>query len=56
MEKKFDPRILVAHIDSFGKNLTDWEKHFIIDLTDNPFIIITPKMEEIINRIYDEKC
>jgi hypothetical protein len=55
-EKKFDPRVLVEHIDTFGKNLNEWEIKFIADLVDHPERQITPKMEEIINRIYDEKC
>jgi len=52
----FDPRLLVEHIDTFGKKLTEWEVRFIAGLIDNPNKQITPKMEEIINRIYDEKC
>ena len=53
---EFDPRALVEHIDIFGKNLSEWEIKFIADLIDHPEKRITPKMEEIINRIYDEKC
>lgn len=54
--KKFDPKILVEHIDSFGKGLSDWEVKFIAGLIDNPPKIYSEKQEAIINRIYDEKC
>ncbi len=53
---KFDPKILVEHVDSFGKNLSDWEIKFIADLIDNPPDEYSPKRIKIINRIYDEKC
>ena len=52
----FEPRVLVEHIDAFGTHLDDWEIKFISDLIDHPEKMITPKMYEIINRIYDEKC
>ncbi len=55
-EKKFDPKLLVEHIDSFGKGLSDWEVNFIANLIDNPPENYSAKQEEIINRIYDEKC
>lgn len=54
--KEFAPEILVEHIDSFGKRLTDWEINFIADLIDAPPKEYSPKVVEIINRIYDEKC
>ena len=53
---EFDPKVLVEHIDSFGKGLTDWEIKFIADLIDNPPKVYSPKRIKIINRIYDEKC
>ena len=53
---EFDPKTLVEHIDSFGKGLSEWEIKFISDLYDNPPKIYSPKVVEIINRIYDEKC
>ena len=56
MEKEFDPKVLVEHIDSFGKGLSEWEIDFIANLMDNPPRIYSPKQTEIINRIYDEKC
>jgi hypothetical protein len=52
----FDPKVLVEHIDSFGKNLNEWEVNFIANLLDIPPKVYTPKQIEIINRIYDEKC
>lgn len=52
----FDPKVLVEHIDSFGKHLNEWEISFIANLLDNPPKVYTPKQIEIINRIYDEKC
>ena len=53
---EFDPQVLVEHIDSFGKKLTDWEKGFIANLMDNPPKEYSEKQVNIINRIYDEKC
>ena len=47
-ETEFDPKVLVEHIDSFGKRLAD--------LIDNPPDVYSPKQIKIINRIYDEKC
>lgn len=52
----FDPAVLVAHIDSFGKKLSDWEVGFIADLIDNPPTVYSPKRIKVINRIYNEKC
>jgi len=53
---EFDPKVLVDHIDSFGKNLTAWEIKFIADLIDNPRETFSKRQIKIINRIYDEKC
>lgn len=53
---EFDPEVLVEHIDSFGKGLSEWEVNFIANLMDNPPEIYSEKQVEIINRIYDEKC
>ena len=55
-EKKFESRVLVEHIDTFGKGLNEWEINFIANLIDNPPKIYSAKQEEIVNRIYDEKC
>ena len=55
-EKEFDPAVLVEHIDSFGKHLTEWEINFIASLIDNPPEVYKPKVIKIIKRIYDEKC
>jgi len=55
-EKEFDPKVLVEHIDSFGKGLNKWEINFIANLIDNPPRVYSPKVKEIINRIYNEKC
>ena len=54
--RKFKPEVLVEHIDSFAKNLSDWEIKFIADLIDNPPDEYSPKRIKVINRIYDEKC
>ena len=51
----FDPKVLVEHIDSFGKNLSEWEIKFVANLIDNPPDFYSPKQIEIINRIYDNK-
>ena len=56
MSKEFDPQVLVEHIDTFGKNLTDWEKKFIVGNIDNPPKRYSKKQIEIIHRIYDQKC
>lgn len=56
MEIKDNPQLYVKHIDSFGKNLSDWEKNFIANSLDNPPKVFSPKRIEIITRIYDEKC
>jgi len=55
-EHKFDPQVLVEHIDSFGKKLNPWEVKFIADLKDRPRRTFSEKQVEIIERIYDEKC
>ena len=54
--EKHEPQVLVEHIDSFGKNLSEWEVGFIANLLDNPPAEYKPKQIEIIYRIYDEKC
>lgn len=54
--EQFGPKVLVEHIDSFGKKLSDWEIGFIAKLIDNPPKEYTPPMIKVINRIYDEKC
>lgn len=56
MSTGFEPQVLVEHIDSFGKNLSEWEIKFIANLIDNPPRNYSEKQIEIINRIYDEKC
>ena len=56
MEVEDDPKTYVEHIDSFGKDLNDWEKNFIAGLLDNPPVEYSQKRIEIIKRIYDEKC
>lgn len=56
MDIKDDPGLYVKHIDSFGKNLSDWEVKFIANLLDNPPKHYSDKQIEIITRIYDEKC
>ena len=53
---EFDPKVLVEHIDSFGKGLSKWEIDFIASLIDNPPDEYSEKQVEIINRIYDQKC
>ncbi len=52
----FKPEVLVGHIDTFGKGLSEWEVKFIADMMDSPPQIYSPKQIEIIERIYDEKC
>lgn len=54
--EKFDPKVLVEHIDSFGKWLSKWEVNFIAGMIDNPPKEFSPKQIKMINRIYDEKC
>ena len=56
MNNKFDPKILVEHINSFGHGLSEWEVNFIADMLDNPPMNYSEKQIEIINRIYDQKC
>ncbi len=53
---EFDPKVLVEHIDSFGKGLNDWEVKFIAGLIDHPPPHYSEKQIKIINRIYDEKA
>lgn len=53
---EFDPKVLVEHIDSFGKKLSEWEIGFIANLMDNPPKEYTPNQIKVIERIYDEKC
>ena len=50
------PGVLVAHIDRFAKDLSEWEKGFIINLVDHPPKSYSEKQIAIIHRIYDEKC
>jgi len=56
MSKEFEPKILVEHIDTFGKNLNEWEVKFIAGLIDHPPKTYSKKQIVVINRIYDEKC
>ena len=53
---KFDPKILVEHIDSFGKGLSEWEINFIANLMENPPEKYSEKQIAVIDRIYEEKC
>ncbi len=53
---EFDPKVLVEHIDSFGKGLSNWEVGFIADMIDNPPREYSDAQVDIINRIYNEKC
>ena len=53
---EFDPKVLVEHIDDFGKGLSEWEVDFIANLVDYPPNHYSEKQTAIINRIYDEKC
>ena len=56
MTKEFDPKTLVEHIDSFGKDLTEWEVNFIANLLDHPPRSYSANQVAVINRIYDAKC
>jgi len=56
MANEFEPKVLLEHIDSFAKNLTDWEIKFIAGLIDNQPEKFSEKQIAVINRIYDEKC
>lgn len=47
---------MVNHIDRFGRDLTEWEKGFIIRLTERPPDTYSPKQVAIIDRIFDERC
>jgi len=53
---KFEPQVLVEHIDRFGKGLSQWEKDRIAEWIDNPPKYYSKKQIEIIERIYDQKC
>ena len=55
-EEEFNPKVLVEHIDSFGKGLDEWEVKFISDLMDNPPEKYSKKQVTVINRIYNQKC
>jgi len=52
----FEPELLVEHIDTYGKGLTEWEVNFIANMLDHPPKHYSEKQIEIINRIYDQKC
>ncbi len=52
----FEPEVLVKHIDSFGKGLSDWEIKFIANMIDNPPEKYSEKQIKIIHRIYIHKC
>lgn len=56
MKKRFKTRVLVEHIDAFGRRLSDWEIKFIANLIDHPPERYTPPQIRVINRIYEEKC
>ncbi len=53
---EFEPAVLVEHIDSFGKGLSEWEIGFIANLIECPPDVYSLRVVEIINRIYDQKC
>lgn len=53
---EFDTKILVEHIDSFGKGLSEWEVNFIANLKDHPPVKYSDKQRQIVERIYYEKC
>ena len=55
-KKDFEPQVLVEHIDSFGKRLSEWEIKFIADMIDNPPEEYSPKQIKVIHRIYNNKC
>jgi len=46
---------IIDCIDSFGKNLSEWEIKFIADLIDNPPEEYSSKQIKIIARIYEGK-
>ena len=54
--RRFDPKDLVEHIDSFGKGLSQWEIEFIANLIDNPPERYSDRQVEVIERIYEQKC
>ena len=54
--EEFDPKVLVEHIDLFGRCLSEWEINFIANMLDNPPKTYSEKQIKIINRIYDQKC
>jgi len=47
---------LVVHIDRFGKDLTEWEKEFIISLVESPPDTYSAKQAAKIDLIYDKRC
>jgi hypothetical protein len=53
---EFDPKVLIEHIDSFAKGLSEWEINFVADMIDHPPERYTEKQLAIIERIYDQKC
>lgn len=54
--QEFGNKVIVDHIDSFGKRLSEWEVKFIAGLIDNPPDSYSEKQVAIIERIYNEKC
>ena len=54
--QEFDNKVIVDHIDTFGKGLSEWEIQFIAGLIDNPPQNYSEKQIAIIERIYNEKC
>ena len=56
MANDFDPKMLVEHVDSFGKHLNDFEIKFIADLLDHPPRLYSDPQIKVIERIYEEKC
>ena len=55
-ETDHDLAVLVYHIDSFGKNLSDWDIKFIANMIDNPPEEYSKNQRKQILRIYDQKC
>lgn len=53
---KHDEKVLVKHIDAFGKGLSEWEIKFIKDMIDRPPVVYSPAQTQTIYRIYDNKC
>ncbi len=52
----FEPQILVEHIDTFGKGLSEWEIKFIANMINNPPEEYSEKQIKVIHRIYIHKC